>query len=89
MKCKKGLISVILVCSIGVLFTGCEANTTEGVTKESRFVTTTDTYRINDGTYKIIYDIKTDNVYLSSRSDFSIFPLLDEVGVPVKYKDLK
>lgn len=99
MKYKKGLISIITVCNISLLFTGCEKATisNEGTIinttskSESRFVTTEYTYLINNEIYNVIYDSETNNIYLSSKRPYGndTFPLLNEIGRPIRYKDLK
>lgn len=99
MKYKKCLISIITICSMSLLFTGCKKATisNEGniinttIKSDSRFVTTKDTYIINNEIYNVIYDNETMNIYLSSKRNYGndTFPLLDEIGRPIRYKDLE
>jgi serine protease inhibitor len=99
MKYKKGLTSIITIFSMSLLFSGCsKANTSNEKViinttskSDSRFVTSEYTYLINNEKYNIIYDSETDNVYLSSNRAYGndTFPMLDENGKPMKYKNLK
>ena len=71
-----GLLSVGILLSLG----GCNYYNTE---IEKRFISTGESVVISSGVFEVVYDKYTKIVYISSKNDYSVTPLLGEDKQPI------
>ena len=71
-----GLLSVGILLSLG----GCNSDNTE---IEKRFISTGESVVISSGVFEVVYDKYTKIVYISSKNDYSVTPLLGEAKQPI------
>ena len=71
-----GLLSVGILLSLG----GCNYDNTE---IEKRFISTGESVVISSGVFEVVYDKYTKIVYISSKNDYSVTPLLGEDKQPI------
>ena len=71
-----GLLSVGILLSLG----GCNSDNIE---IEKRFISTGESVVISSGVFEVVYDKYTKIVYISSKNDYSVTPLLGEDKQPI------
>ena len=71
-----GLLSVGILLSLG----GCNYDNTE---IEKRFISTGESVVISSGVFEVVYDKYTKIVYITTKNDYSVTPLLGEDKQPI------